>query len=132
MLLLEQQLDDTTYQLFHKTLLAQLSRRERHQHKHEALKEQQNSKSKTSDRPPITIHFTFESGPMSQFNRELRHLWEKYYLYPGSLMNNVRLQIGTRSNKSLCQLFVKKKPPKKTLTNVTVTIATINTNNITN
>ncbi len=54
---------------------------------------------KNSDRSTINIHFTFESGPMLQFNRELRHLWEKYYVYPGSLMNNVRLQIGTHSNK---------------------------------
>ncbi len=47
-------------------------------------------------------------------------------------MNNVRLQIGTRSNKSLCQLFVKKKPSKTMLTNVTLNADTTNTNKITN
>ncbi len=55
---------------------------------------------------------------MLQFKRELRILWEKYYIYKGSVMNNVRLQIGTHTNKSSCQLFVKKKPPKNMLTNV--------------
>ncbi len=57
---------------------------------------------------------------MLQFKRELHRLWEKYYIYNGSRMNNVRLQIGTRTNKSLCQLLVKKKPPKSMLIDVTL------------
>ncbi len=68
----------------------------------------------------IFLASVFSSIHVTQFNRELRRLWEKYYLYPGSSVNNVRLQIGTSSNKSLCQLFVKKKSPKKMLTNVTL------------
>ena len=119
MLLLEE-LDATAYQLLHKKLLDQPSQRERRQ---------QNSKSTTAARSTITVHFTFESGPMLKFGQELRHLWEKYYIYPGSLMNNARLQIGTRSNKSLCQLFVKKKPPKEML--ITGTLAANTTMNIT-
>jgi len=79
------------------------------------------------------VHFTFESGPMSQFKRELRRLWKKYYIYPGSPMNNVHLQIGTHTNKSLCQLLVKKKPPKSMLTDSalgeTTTAVTITNNN---
>ena len=54
---------------------------------------------------------------MLEFKRELRRLWEKYYIYPGSPTNNVRLRIGTRSNKCLYQLLVNKTPPKIMLTN---------------
>jgi hypothetical protein len=130
--LLFEQLDDPTYQILHKNLLLQPSRRERRQQNNETLKAQQNSESKNSDRPTITVHFTYESGPMLQFKQELRRLWEKYYIYPGSQMNDVSLQIGTRTNQSLCQLFVKKKPSKNMLKNVTLAADTTNTNNTTN
>jgi hypothetical protein len=86
-------------------------------------------KAEPSDQKEITVHFTFQNNPMVQFKRELRLLWEKYYIYKGSPMNRIRLQIGTRSNKSLSQLFVKKKPSKNMLVNVesenTTTITTI-------
>ena len=130
-MLVSEPLDEVVYQLFHRKLLALPSRRQRL--KNEALKEQEN-KSKNSNNSTITVHYTFESGPMLQFKRELRRLWNEYYLYPGSLMNNVRLQIGTRSNKSLCQLFVKKKPPKSMLIDAKLreTTATTTTTTVTN
>jgi len=109
------------YQIFHKKLLTQLSRHEKQtngelisNNNNNTLQKQQQNQSK------LTVHFTFETGPMLQFKHELRCLWEKYYIYKGSRMNNVRLEIGTRSNKSLCQLLVKKKPPKSMLTDVTL------------
>ncbi len=61
---------------------------------------------------------------MLKFKRELCLLWENYYIYKGSPMTNVRLQIVTRSNKTLCQLLVKKKTPKNMLTDITLTDAT--------
>jgi hypothetical protein len=115
-ILILEQPNEMIYQTLRKKLLAQLSRRQRQYNElisnDNNILQQQQSK--------ITVHFTFESGPMLQFKRELRRLWEKYYIYPGSRMNNVRLQIGTRSNKSLCILLVKKKPPKSMLTDVTL------------
>lgn len=39
---------------------------------------------------------------------------------------------ATHSNKSLCQLFVRKKPLKNMLNNVTLAADTINTNNTSN
>ena len=73
---------------------------------------------------------------MLQFKRELLRLWEQYYIYSGSRMKNVRLQMGTRSDTSLCQLLVKKKPPKYilidlTLNDATTTITTMVTTNTT-
>jgi len=137
-MLISEQPNDMIYQVLHKKLLAQLSRRERQNNQlisndNNILQEQQQqNKSKSSNQSKLTVHFTFESGPMLQFKRELRRLWEKYYIYKGSRMNNVRLQIGTRSNKSLCQLLVKKKPPKKMLTDVTLRETTTTITNTTN
>ena len=43
---------------------------------------------------------------------ELRRLWRKHYMHPGSPMNSVALKIGAQSNRSLYQLLVKKKLPR--------------------
>ena len=111
-----QTLDNSIYQVLHKQLLAQLSHREKQYQ--ESLQVQQNQTNNFSKPTTISIHFTFESGPMLKFKQELRYLWQKYYIYKGSPMNNVHLQVVTRSNKSLCQLLVKKKPPKRMLVNM--------------
>ena len=128
--LISEQPSEMIYQMLHKKLLHQLSRRQK-QYNEFLLNDNTNvpqQQQQQRNQSTITVHFTFESGPMLKFKRELRRLWEKFYIYPGSPMNNVRLQIGTRSNKSLCQLLVKKKPPKSMLTNMTSTITTTITN----
>jgi len=113
MLILEQP-NEMIYPALHSKLLAQVSRRQKQcveliANDNSLLQQQQRDRSK------LTVHFTFDSGAMLKFKQELRRLWENYYTYPGSPMNNVRLQIGTWSNKSRCQLLVKKKPPKNLL-----------------
>jgi hypothetical protein len=107
-------LDEVMYREFHEKLLGQPTRRE---------KQQQNialngNRQLNSNRKEIRVYFTFESGPMLNFKRELKSLWEKHYINNNPLNNNVRLNIGTRSNRNLNQLFVKKKPPKAMLINV--------------
>jgi hypothetical protein len=107
-------LNEVMYREFHEKLLGQPTRRE---------KQQQNialngNRQQTSNRKEIRVYFTFESGPMLNFKRELKSLWEKHYINNNPLNNNVRLNIGTTSNRNLNQLFVKKKPPKAMLINV--------------
>jgi hypothetical protein len=111
---LMEQLDDVVYKELHRTLLIQLTRRE---------KQQQNmtlygAPQPTFNKEEIRIYFTFESGPMLNFPCELKSLWEKHYIHNNPLKHNVHLKIGTRSNRNLNQLFVKKKPPKAMLMNV--------------
>ncbi len=72
----------------------------------------------TSAPKEIRVYFTFESGPMLNFKRELKNLWDKHYTDNNPLKHDVRLKIGTRSNKNLNQLLVKKKPPKAMLMNI--------------
>ena len=55
---------------------------------------------------------------MLNFKQELKKLWEKHYIDNNPIKHNVHLKIGTRSNRNLNQLLVKKKPPKAMLMNV--------------
>jgi len=122
---LMEQLDESVYKELHQKLIHQPTRREReHQEMISNQKQQQQSSSRPTEqrqgwnKKEIRVYFTFESGPILDFKSELRHLWKKYYIYDGSQMNDVILKIGTRSNKSLNQLLIKKKPPKSILINV--------------
>lgn len=117
--MITEQADEIKYETLHKTLLGQLSSRQKQYL--ELISNDNCSEQKQQRLNPsrIIVHYTFESGSMLQFQRELRRLWEQFYVYPGSPMNNIRLKIETRSNKSLCQLLVKKKPHKKLLTDST-------------
>ena len=64
----------------------------------------------------LIVPHIFESGPVMNFKREFRKLWTKYYVYQGSIMNDVRLMLTTLSNPSLNDLLVHKKPSRSLLT----------------
>ena len=119
-----QELDQDVYQRLHHHLIHQPSRRERERRRDVKSDADSSTPHHTEEerkdgyRREIRVHFTFESGPMLNFKRELRHLWKQHYNYPGSPMTNVTLKIGTRTNRSLQQLLVKNKPPKSVLINV--------------
>ncbi|CAF1392186.1 unnamed protein product [Rotaria sordida] len=36
----------------------------------------------------IYLHYTFKNGPLLNFKKEYRKIWEKYYVYPGSRFKN--------------------------------------------
>jgi hypothetical protein len=116
-----ERLDKGVYQLLHQKLIAQLTRREQKQEAMASTSDasfaQQLQKQKHWDRTKILVHFTFETGPMLEFKEELRRLWKKHYIYKGSPMSNIRLTISSGTNKSLHQLLVNKRPPRKMLTN---------------
>jgi hypothetical protein len=120
---LMEQLDNDMYMELHHTLIHQPTRREREQQQKDMVYDQYQSSSREIqqqgwDKKEIRVPFTFESGPMLDFQRELRRLWKKYYLYNGSPMNDVTLTIVTRINKSLGQLLIQKRPPKSMLINI--------------
>ena len=81
-------------------------------------REKQQQQQPNSNQKEIRVYFTFESGPMLNFKRELKNLWDKHYIDNNPMKHDVRLNIGTRSNNNLNQLLVKKKPPKVMLMNV--------------
>ncbi len=122
---LMEQLDNDMYMELHHKLIHQPTRRERVQQQKDMLHDQYQSYSseeiqqqqQACNKKEICVPFTFESGPMLDFQYELRLLWKKYYLYHGSPMTDVTLTIVTRINKSLGQLLIQKKPPKSMLIN---------------
>ncbi|CAF4079034.1 unnamed protein product, partial [Rotaria sp. Silwood1] len=63
----------------------------------------------------IYLHYTFENGPLLDFKKEYRQIWEKYYVYPGSRLKNTRLILGTILNRTLQNLLIHKKPKRNML-----------------
>lgn len=53
--------------------------------------------------------FTYESGSIRQLKPVIHHWWKKWYRYPGSLVNDVRLRICNNTNRTLADQFVRKK-----------------------
>lgn len=104
-------LDITLYEQLHRTLLLQPTIKERQrQPQPQQQKQQQNIQAKD-----FFVHYTFESGPLVNIAKELKHLWNEHYINKNPIKQNIRLRFGTRSNKNLCQLLVKKKPSKAML-----------------
>ncbi len=116
-------MDEVVYRELHRKLLMQPTRREKQQQNITSNDNQQ----QTIKQKDIRVYFTFESGPMLNFNRESKNLWEKHYIANNPVKRNVQLKIGSRSNRSLNQLFVKKKPPKAMLMNVVLEHTTTST-----
>ena len=118
--LLKEQLDSDLYRELHQKLLLRLTRREKQKQLisdqvQSSMAEIEQQRQQNWNKKEIRIPFTFESGPMLNFKHELYDLWKKYYIYDGAPMNNVTLKIRTRSNKSLSQLLIKKKPQRSLL-----------------
>jgi len=123
-----EQLDTNVYRELHRNLILRPTRQEREQQQRimtvnsNQLPSNQIEKQREEgwNKKEIRVHYTFESGSMLDFKNKLRYLWKKYYIYPGSPMNNVTLKISTGTNKTLQQLLIKKKPPKSMLINMNV------------
>lgn len=115
----QQQLNKDMYREFHHQLLHRSTRREK-KHQQNQMTYLQHSQ-QPWNKNEIHVTYTFESGPILHFKRELKRLWKQYYIYDGSPVKNVLLKIGTRTNKSLSQLLIRQKPPKSILTNVSST-----------
>ena len=69
------------------------------------------------DRNKLIVHYHFESGPTAQYRQEFRRLWHAHYVHDQSLVKDVRLIVGTRTNTPLEHRLVKKKPTRTFLVN---------------
>lgn len=87
----------------HHELIYQLTGRERKQQQHPQV---------LANRREIRVPFTFESGPLLHFKRDLNQLWKQFYVYQNSPLNDISLRIESRINKSLNQLLSLNKPMK--------------------
>ncbi|CAF1327159.1 unnamed protein product, partial [Rotaria magnacalcarata] len=123
-------LHEETYQQFHTKLLNEgqvkdhLSEQPPHQQQQQQQQQQHNKKKidqKDIRKPEkkerqLIIHCIYESGPLKTFNRDFRTIWRKHFCYANSTLSNVHVILGTRTNKTLDQLLVEKKPSRTLLT----------------
>ena len=62
------------------------------------------------------LRHRFESGPLSTFSQHLRTWWKKHYQYPGSAANRIQLRLIPKTNRTLQNFLIRKKPPRRILT----------------
>ncbi|CAF4821807.1 unnamed protein product, partial [Rotaria sp. Silwood2] len=103
------------YQNLHHTLLYKPTKRE---NKTNVQSNDQLIENQTTyeHKDQIYLHYTFETGPLLDFKKEYRKIWEKHYVYPGSRCKNTRLILGTLLNHTLQDLLIHKKPKREMLT----------------
>ena len=116
--ILMEELDQVTYQSFSRNLVKQPTRK-KNQQQQQQQKESTMTQDQNRNYKNIRVYYTFENGPMLKFQGGLQCLSRKHYRDNHPIMKNVDLTIGTRSNKNLNQLLVRKKTAKPMLINVT-------------
>lgn len=108
-------LDNTTYIKMHNKLLQQPTRREKltnQKHNDTIDIAEYLPTRKPWNREKLILHCRFENGPLTQYRRQLRSLWDKYYGQGYSRLKDVQLTVGSRTNLPLEYKLVKKKPPR--------------------
>ena len=68
------------------------------------------------DRSLMCPKYTFESGPRTLFPREFFSWWTKHYQYQGSPVKNVKIRLIPKTNQSLENFLIRKKPSRTMLT----------------
>ena len=70
---------------------------------------------KPYDRNLMYVKYQFQSGPTTKISHHFPDWWRKHYVYPGSPLNNVSLSLLPKTNSTLEQLLLHKKPPREIL-----------------
>jgi hypothetical protein len=102
--------DTTSYQSLHRMLLMRPTRREKRRQidDNDTQEECQviDEPFESSARADTKVDYTFESGPIVHFGRDLLKLWKAHYSYPGSPMREVPLKLVAKPNMNLsCYLL---------------------------
>ncbi|CAF4105848.1 unnamed protein product [Rotaria sordida] len=119
------ELNSEVYQRLHHTLLYKPTRKE---NKTTVQTNGQFIQNRTTyeHKDQIYLHYTFENGPLVDFKKEYRQIWEQNYVYPGSRFKNTRLILGTILNRTLQSLLIHKKPKRDMLTKIQPTTEAAN------
>jgi hypothetical protein len=110
------QLDEQRYHELHQKLLHQPTRREKQlQATPTNIAQIPDSLMRKKAWNPNILYapYQFESGPRTAFGLIFRAWWEEYFRRQGSAVAHVTLKFSTKSNPTLEQSFVRKKPPKE-------------------
>ena len=78
------------------------------------------------DKSMMYSKHTFENGPRNQLSSEFVVWWKKHYQYMGSPLKNISVRLLPKTNPSLANFLVRKKPSRAILTRLEPTIPTPN------
>ncbi len=60
--------------------------------------------------------YLFDSSSMINFSKEFKQWWKKYYAFPRSPVEHVKVRVVANTNRTLESFFIHKKPPREILT----------------
>ena len=122
------QLNEQDYSKLHQKLLHQPTRREKQLQAIPTADVAQMPESlmrKKAWNPNILYApYQFESGPRTAFGPIFRAWWEEYFRRQGSKVAHVKVKFAAKSNRTMEQCFVRKKPSKEMLKKMDNTMAT--------
>ena len=68
------------------------------------------------DKSFMCPQYTFETGPRTQLSCEFYSWWKKHYHYPGSRVKDIKIRMRPKTNHSLANFLIRKKPSRAMLT----------------
>jgi hypothetical protein len=113
-----EQLDQKVYQQLHNKLLSKPIHREKQLEKmmQDPVRYSQVLQTKIWNYKVMYSPYKFDSGLTINFLKEFYRWWKKYYVYSGSNVNNVKVRFIPKTNRTLEQIFIHKKPTGEMLT----------------
>ena len=114
------QLNETVYHHLHQTLSQQPTRREKQLQNmmQDPVKTPLLLQTKLWDKEVMYPCYLFDSGLTIDLPRELYTWWKTYYTFHASPIENVKVRIVAKTNNTLENYFIRKKPPRQVLTNM--------------
>ena len=113
------QLNAQSYNELHHKLLHQPTRREKQLQSMTGEDESMPvimKKQKPWDRQVMYPSYKFETGPRIALNHRFHQWWREHYVFPQSRVADVKINVRTKTNITLENVFVHKRPSKQLLT----------------
>jgi hypothetical protein len=112
------QLDEQAYKRLHQKLLHPKAKKQKELNESttDPVGNPRVLQKKVWDRTVMYPKYTFESGTTLQFSKQFYSWWKKNYQYAESSVKNVKVRLIPKTNHTLAQLLIHKKPQKDILT----------------
>ena len=116
--LLIKQLDEQVYQRLHRQLLYNSTQRKQQSNYslQELVQHPKVLQQKPYDRTLMYVKYKFQTGSTTKLPHHFFEWWRKHYAYQGSPVNKVKVRILPKTNSTLEQLLIHKKPSSAMLT----------------
>ena len=121
-----QTLNELVYSLLHHTVLHQPTRRENQLQPmlQDPVRAPTVLQPKLWDRQLMFPRYLFDSALTTTFQKDFNKWWKEYYAITGSPVEQVRIRLVSKTNRTLEKFFIHKKPPRELLTRIENRITT--------